>query len=168
MKWIYLTSQRSLKMFKGQEPLYAIFVGGNMEQEVLKFIWTYRIDNNFETLFAIVILNRFKRFPVVFAGDLHAQKNSQRNIVYPGSPMTTSFHRSKVNTGVLVILDDLHCTLSGKMSTRQNNNKNCRNIQRSTSRISKICFSLFSKFFYSKELKLCMAHFLPSFAPPPH
>ena len=26
--------------------------------------------------------------------------------MYPGSPMTTSFHRSKVNTGVLVILDD--------------------------------------------------------------
>ena len=53
-----------------------------------------------------VDLDRFKRFPVVFAGDLHAQENSQRNIVYPGSPMTTSFHRSKVNTGVLVILDD--------------------------------------------------------------
>ena len=53
-----------------------------------------------------VDLERFDRFPVVFAGDLHAQENSQRNIVYPGSPMTTSFHRSKVNTGVLVILDD--------------------------------------------------------------
>ena len=57
-----------------------------------------------------VDLERFDRFPVVFAGDLHAQENSQRNIVYPGSPMTTSFHRSKVNTGVLVILDDWEWT----------------------------------------------------------
>jgi DNA repair exonuclease SbcCD nuclease subunit len=48
-------------------------------------------------------LSRFDKFPVVFAGDLHAHSNSQRNIVYPGSPMTTSFHRSKVNTGYLLI-----------------------------------------------------------------
>jgi DNA repair exonuclease SbcCD nuclease subunit len=42
-------------------------------------------------------------FPVVFAGDLHAHSNTQRNIVYPGSPMTTSFHRSRVKTGYLLI-----------------------------------------------------------------
>jgi len=42
-------------------------------------------------------------FPVVFAGDLHAHSNTQRNIVYPGSPMTTSFHRAKVKTGYLLI-----------------------------------------------------------------
>ena len=42
-------------------------------------------------------------FPVVFAGDLHAHINTQRNIVYPGSPMTTSFHRAKVKTGYLLI-----------------------------------------------------------------
>jgi DNA repair exonuclease SbcCD nuclease subunit len=53
-----------------------------------------------------VDLDRFSRFPVVFSGDLHSHNNCQRNIVYPGSPMTTSFHRSKVETGVIVIQDD--------------------------------------------------------------
>ena len=50
-----------------------------------------------------VDLDRFDKFDVVFAGDLHAHENTQRNIVYPGSPMTTSFHRSEVQTGYLVI-----------------------------------------------------------------
>lgn len=50
-----------------------------------------------------VDLERFKDFPIVFAGDLHSHSNSQRNIVYPGSPMTTSFHRSRVSTGYLLI-----------------------------------------------------------------
>jgi DNA repair exonuclease SbcCD nuclease subunit len=48
-------------------------------------------------------LTRFEDFPVVFAGDLHSHSNTQRNIVYPGSPMTTSFHRSEVSTGYLLI-----------------------------------------------------------------
>ena len=50
-----------------------------------------------------VDLNRFDKFPVVFAGDLHAHSNTQRNIVYPGSPLTTSFHRTEVSTGFLLI-----------------------------------------------------------------
>ena len=50
-----------------------------------------------------VDLDRFEDFPVVFAGDLHAHSNTQRNIVYPGSPMTTSFHRNEVETGYLLI-----------------------------------------------------------------
>jgi len=50
-----------------------------------------------------VDLDRFEDFPVVFAGDLHAHSNTQRNIVYPGSPMTTSFHRARVDTGYLLI-----------------------------------------------------------------
>ena len=50
-----------------------------------------------------VDLERFDDFPVVFAGDLHAHSNTQRNIVYPGSPMTTSFHRQEVETGYLLI-----------------------------------------------------------------
>lgn len=49
------------------------------------------------------------KFPVVFAGDLHSHSNTQRNIVYPGSPMTTSFHRNKVDTGYLLI-DGLNWT----------------------------------------------------------
>ena len=50
-----------------------------------------------------VDLDRFNDFPVVFAGDLHSHSNTQRNIVYPGSPMTTSFHREVVKTGYLLI-----------------------------------------------------------------
>lgn len=51
-------------------------------------------------------LERFDKFKSVFAGDLHAHENTQRNIVYPGSPMTTSFHRNQVRTGALLIDDD--------------------------------------------------------------
>ena len=53
-----------------------------------------------------VDLERFDKFDVVFAGDLHAHENTQRNIVYPGSPMTTSFHRSKVQTGYILINEE--------------------------------------------------------------
>ena len=52
-----------------------------------------------------VDLDRFDAFPIVYAGDLHSQTNTQRNIVYPGSPMTTSFHREIVKTGYLMIDD---------------------------------------------------------------
>lgn len=52
---------------------------------------------------AEIDLSLFKNFPVVFAGDLHSNSNSQLNIVYPGSPMTTSFHRSKVETGMIKV-----------------------------------------------------------------
>ncbi|MEY2924112.1 MAG: Vibrio phage pVp [Bacteroidota bacterium] len=51
-------------------------------------------------------LEKLADFPIVFAGDLHSHSNSQQNIVYPGSPMTTSFHRSKVETGALIIEED--------------------------------------------------------------
>ena len=47
-------------------------------------------------------LNKLKRWKVVLAGDLHANSNSQRNIIYPGSPLTISFHRNSVHTGVLL------------------------------------------------------------------
>ena len=50
-----------------------------------------------------VDLDRFKKFKKVFAGDLHAHSNTQRNIIYPGSPMTTSFHREVVKTGYILI-----------------------------------------------------------------
>ena len=50
-----------------------------------------------------VDLDRFNNFPVVYAGDLHSHSNTQRNIVYPGSPMTTSFHREVVKTGYILI-----------------------------------------------------------------
>ena len=50
-----------------------------------------------------VDLERFDKFKTVYSGDLHAHENTQRNIVYPGSPMTTSFHRNIVKTGYLII-----------------------------------------------------------------
>ncbi len=57
-----------------------------------------------------VDLKRFDKFKTVFAGDLHAHENTQRNIVYPGSPMTTSFHRNQVQTGYLTIDDNMDWT----------------------------------------------------------
>ena len=50
-----------------------------------------------------VDLDRFKDFPLVYTGDLHSHSNTQRNLVYPGSPMTIGFHRNKVKTGGLLI-----------------------------------------------------------------
>jgi Calcineurin-like phosphoesterase len=51
---------------------------------------------------AEIPLEMFDRWRVVLAGDLHAYANSQRNILYPGSPITTSFHRGFVDTGVII------------------------------------------------------------------
>jgi predicted phosphodiesterase len=48
-------------------------------------------------------LDLFNRWDVVLAGDLHSYENSQRNILYPGSPCTTSFHRNVVDTGVIIL-----------------------------------------------------------------
>lgn len=50
-----------------------------------------------------VDLEVFNNWDVVFAGDLHSKTNSQRNIVYPGSPLSVSFHRNPVKTGVIII-----------------------------------------------------------------
>lgn len=50
-----------------------------------------------------VNLDLFNTWDTVFAGDLHSHSNCQRNIVYPGSPVTTSFHRSITKTGVVLI-----------------------------------------------------------------
>jgi DNA repair exonuclease SbcCD nuclease subunit len=47
-------------------------------------------------------LKKLDEWELVIAGDLHSHTNSQRNIVYPGSPVTTSFHRNPVDTGVLL------------------------------------------------------------------
>ena len=50
-----------------------------------------------------VDLDIFNRWDIVLAGDLHSYENSQRNILYPGSPYTTSFHRSPVDTGAIIL-----------------------------------------------------------------
>ncbi len=51
-------------------------------------------------------LSLFDPWKVVLACDLHSYENSQRNILYPGSPITTSFHRSRVDTGVIILDTD--------------------------------------------------------------
>jgi DNA repair exonuclease SbcCD nuclease subunit len=47
-------------------------------------------------------LDTLAGWDLVIAGDLHSHENSQKNIIYPGSPVTTSFHRNPVDTGVLL------------------------------------------------------------------
>jgi len=53
-----------------------------------------------------VDLELFDKWDIVFAGDLHAHSNSQRNIVYPGSPRTVTFHRNNVELGVITFDTD--------------------------------------------------------------
>ncbi len=50
-----------------------------------------------------VDLSIFDKWKLVLAGDLHSHSNSQLNIVYPGSPLTTSFYRNKPVKGVLSV-----------------------------------------------------------------
>lgn len=47
-------------------------------------------------------LDILDQWDIVVAGDLHSYSNCQRNILYPGSPVTTSFHRSKSKAGVIL------------------------------------------------------------------
>lgn len=51
-------------------------------------------------------LDLLDKWKVVLAGDLHSYENCQRNILYPGSPLTTSFHRNPVDTGVILFDTD--------------------------------------------------------------
>ena len=51
-------------------------------------------------------LTLFNCWDVVLAGDLHSYENSQLNILYPGSPYTTSFHRNSVDTGAILLDTD--------------------------------------------------------------
>jgi Calcineurin-like phosphoesterase len=55
---------------------------------------------------AEIPLEYFDKWKVVLAGDLHSYDNSQRNILYPGSPITTSFHRNFVDTGIILFDTD--------------------------------------------------------------
>lgn len=47
-------------------------------------------------------LQKLSRWKVVLAGDLHAYANSQLNILYPGSPLSITFHRNPVSNGVII------------------------------------------------------------------
>lgn len=48
-------------------------------------------------------LSLLERWEKCYVGDLHSNSNCQRNLYYPGSPITTSFHRNEVETGVYLI-----------------------------------------------------------------
>ncbi len=50
---------------------------------------------------AEIPVEKFAQWRVVLAGDLHSYENCQANILYSGSPATTSFHRNLVDTGVI-------------------------------------------------------------------
>lgn len=50
-------------------------------------------------------LELFNRWDKVLAGDLHSYTNCQRNILYPGSPMTTSFHRTEDTQNGVIVYD---------------------------------------------------------------
>lgn len=50
-------------------------------------------------------LNVFNDYELVIAGDLHSHSNSQRNIVYPGSPMTLTFTKKEVKGHGVIVLD---------------------------------------------------------------
>jgi len=51
-------------------------------------------------------LNTLSEFPIVYAGDLHSNTNCQLNIIYPGSPINTSFSRTEIKTGCIIIDKD--------------------------------------------------------------
>jgi len=75
-----------LKDMNRQHPILLTHVRGNIPPHVK----------------AEVDLSLFDKWDIVFAGDLHAHSNSQRNIIYPGSPRTVTFHRNEVKLGVII------------------------------------------------------------------
>lgn len=77
--------EKNPSIFKAENPILVTHVRG----EILPYVKP-EID--------LSLLDTWK---VVLAGDLHSFSNSQRNILYPGSPVTTSFHRNRTSTGVI-------------------------------------------------------------------
>jgi len=53
-------------------------------------------------------LSKFDRWGLILAGDLHdhsatfEEENAKHNIVYPGSPLSTTFHRKPIKNGVIL------------------------------------------------------------------
>jgi DNA repair exonuclease SbcCD nuclease subunit len=76
---------------------------GSIEQIDSEYLFTHVRGEIPPHVTPEVDLERFDKFDTVFAGDLHSHENTQRNIVYPGSPMSTSFHRNKIKTGYILI-----------------------------------------------------------------
>ena len=53
-------------------------------------------------------LDKLAGWKTVLAGDLHAYENSQLNILYPGSPLSITFHRNPVKNGVILFETESH------------------------------------------------------------
>ena len=53
-------------------------------------------------------LDLFSRWRTVLAGDLHSYSNSQLNILYPGSPLSITFHRKPITNGVILFDTETH------------------------------------------------------------
>lgn len=50
----------------------------------------------------------FEQYELVLTGDLHSHENTQGKFIYPGSPLTTSFHRTRTTgNGYLIVNTDL-------------------------------------------------------------
>ena len=71
-----------------------------------KILCTHVRGNIPPYVIAEVDLTLFEGWEVVLAGDLHAYSNSQENILYPGSPLSITFHRSEIENGVIIFDTD--------------------------------------------------------------
>lgn len=71
-----------------------------------KLLFTH-VRGNIGTLVkAEIDLDTLKQWPLVLAGDLHEHSMTQENIVYPGSPINTSFARErKENENGYIVVD---------------------------------------------------------------
>lgn len=47
----------------------------------------------------------FKDYDLVLTGDLHSHENTQGKFIYPGSPLTASFHRTRATGNGYIIID---------------------------------------------------------------
>lgn len=47
----------------------------------------------------------FDQYELVLTGDLHSHENSQGKFIYPGSPLVTSFHRTRATGNGYIIID---------------------------------------------------------------
>lgn len=113
------------KACKGINPLVEILDGittiGNMDIIPYTHLKTFKPENfNNDVLCTHVRgsipphvipeidLELLSRWKTVLAGDLHAYENSQLNILYPGSPLSITFHRNKVKNGVILFDSETH------------------------------------------------------------
>lgn len=84
--YIPYTQLNNIKSYKPQSKIVCTHVRGLIEPHVVPEIDLTLLD----------------KWDVVLAGDLHAYSNSQRNILYPGSPVSINFHRKPITNGIII------------------------------------------------------------------